>query len=108
MPATIAEANTARSQGVGKGLAELLKLVPALEPIPRDILYNEAGKAGITQREYRAALAEALSDSTPDANRLYRWSIYNPKARPGVAFARRKQPECESAEFIRGHNRQTA
>jgi hypothetical protein len=79
----------------------LRKLIPITGSIAREIVENQAAENGFVRREYRALLEEALSDTTPDDQRLYKWSIYNPEGLAKVAYSRFEQPADETATAIR-------
>jgi methionine synthase II (cobalamin-independent) len=88
-------------KSIGKTLDDLRKLIPITGSIAREIVENQAAENGFVRREYRALLEEALSDTTPDDQRLYKWSIYNPEVLAKVAYSRFEQPADETATAIR-------
>ena len=103
--ATIGEAETAKATS-RKSLEDLRELVPIIGTIARERLENEAAEKGFLRRERDALLEEALSDTTPDASRLYKWLIYNPEGRAKVAYSRSEQPADETAEAVKEAKRQ--
>jgi hypothetical protein len=106
VPATVGEAKSARNKTTGKTVDDLRKLVPITGTIGRDALLIAAQNANFTRDLYRGLLDQALDDSTPDASRLYEWSIYNPKGRARIAYGRSEQPADETHDFLRDQERQ--
>jgi hypothetical protein len=103
VPASVAEAEKAQASSQ-KSIEDLLKLVPLTgKPIPKETLEHKAckGGGGFTRQNYRAVLAQAHSESTPDALRLYDWKIYNPDGGPLAAIARVPQPLEQKPEVIK-------
>jgi hypothetical protein len=101
------EADNAKKTA-GKTLEDLRKLIPLTGTISRETLENKAHAAGFVRREYRGLLAEALEDTTPNELQLYLWGIYNPEGRPGIAYSRFKQPECETPSAIKAKRKEKA
>ena len=107
VPASVMEADNAKKTA-GKTLEDLRKLIPLTGTISRETLENKAHAAGFVRREYRGLLAEALEDTTPNELQLYLWGIYNPEGRPGIAYSRFKQPECETPSAIKAKRKEKA
>lgn len=98
--ASVIEADAAEKTA-GKTLEDLRKLVPATGAIAREILENQAAQSGFKRREYRGLLEEALADTTPDNQRLFKWFIYNPGGPPKVAYGRFEQPPDQTAQAVK-------
>jgi hypothetical protein len=101
VPASVAESDEAQKASVGKTLEALYKLTPALGAVPKPTFQMEVIKAGFTRNQFEGLLAQALDDATPDALRLYQWSIYNPRGAAKAAISRYPQPLDETHEAIK-------
>jgi hypothetical protein len=102
VPASVAETDQAQAEAQ-KTIEDLRKFVPATgEPIPKTTLEQEACKKGhFTQKDFRAVLDQALSETTPDELRLYYWPMYNPGGGSFARIARHPQPTDQTPEAIK-------
>jgi hypothetical protein len=102
VPASAADADAAQAK-TQKSIEDLRKFVPATgDPIPVSKLEQEARiKGGFTQKEFRAVLDDARSETTPDNLRLYYWQVYNPEGGKFAAIARFPQPEDQKPEAVK-------
>jgi hypothetical protein len=106
VPAPAVEAEAASKADCTKTLEDLRKLIPVVGTIPREQLKNAAANAGFRCREYDGLLAQALDESTPDEERIYKWMIYNPEGRALVRYGRYEQPAGETAAVVRDAKRE--
>jgi len=100
VPASVAESAEAKKTA-GKTLEDIYKLSPLIGAVDKDSFELEVMNSGFTRREYRGLLAQALDDSTPDALRLYQWSIYNPHGLAKAAISRFPQPTDQTHRAIK-------
>jgi|ERR1700722_6160585 len=100
VPASVVETENAR-KGSAKSLEDLYKLSPVLGSIPKESFERTVIDSGFSRRDYRGLLAQALDDSTPDNNRLYQWSVYNPQGLAKASISRFEQPADETHQAMR-------
>jgi len=101
IPASVAESDEAQKASVGKTLEALYKLTPVIGAVPKPTFQMEVMNAGFTRNDFEGLLAQALEDTTPDALRLYQWSIPNPRGAAKAAISRYPQPADETHEAVR-------
>jgi hypothetical protein len=101
IPASVAESDEAQKACAGKTLEALYKLTPVIGAVPKPTFQMEVMRTGFTRNQFDGLLAQALDDATPEAQRLYQWSIPNPRGAAKVAISRYPQPPDETHEAVR-------